>query len=180
MRLVSGRSAVRIRSPAHSLPGMRKRHLAEPRPPSDRCAQRLSSGDRRGEHLEPGVEVVSGRRLRDKEAGQPQEIGASYIPPASRAGSTSSSPQSCCPLCAARSMTPCCPSSAPSGSPRREGRLTATSSAEGFPSFRRALLLIPPLVDLRKLACGERESNARETGRNCLESGKIQVAWQHA
>jgi hypothetical protein len=62
--------------------------------------------------------------------------------------------------------------------PKRVGGLirgkgvTATSSAEGSPSFRRALLLIPPLVDLRKLACGKRESMARKMGKNCPESGK--------
>lgn len=43
----------------------------------------------------PGEEVVSRRWLPDKEAGQPQEIGASYIPLASRAGSTLSSPRLC-------------------------------------------------------------------------------------
>jgi hypothetical protein len=42
--------------------------------------------------------------------------------------------------------------------------------------LRRALLLIPPLVDLRKLACGKRESKTRKPGKNCPESGKIQVA----
>ena len=41
--LVSGRSAVRIRSPAPSPPDMRKRDQTEAGAPSDRCAQRLSS-----------------------------------------------------------------------------------------------------------------------------------------
>jgi hypothetical protein len=58
--------------------------------------------------------------------------------------------------------------------------LATTSSAEGFPSSRRAPLLILPLVDLRKLTCGKRESKTRKTGKICPESGKIQVAWEHA
>ena len=41
--LVSGRSAVRIRSPAPSTSDMRKRDLADLGAPSARCAQRLSS-----------------------------------------------------------------------------------------------------------------------------------------
>jgi len=45
---------------------------------------------------------------------------------------------------------------APAGS--SAGSLAATSSVEGFLRFCRALFWIPPLVDLRKLACGKRES----------------------
>jgi hypothetical protein len=56
----------------------------------------------------------------------------------------------------------------------RVPELDTSASAAGFPGFRRALLPIPPLVDLRKLTCGKRESKARKTGRNCPESGKTQ------
>src|ERR1700722_2684975 len=50
--LVSGRSAVRIRSPAPTTSDVRKRDLADLGAPSARCAQRLSSF-RRGEGGNP-------------------------------------------------------------------------------------------------------------------------------
>ena len=41
----------------------------------------------------------------------------------------------------------------------------AAHSPEGFPSFRRALLLTPPIVDLRKLACGNGKKLYRRPAR---------------